>query len=126
MQLAKYGSLDIQGPLTLKDQTLSRFSVNLITDATTARTLTSSDNGSVIVFSSSSAITLTFTNSLPTGFNVMVIQRGSGAITWAGTGVTFYVGPSQTGHTKSNGANSRVSFTWGGSNAYDVIGDTTT
>ena len=55
----------------------------IITDATTTRTLTATDNGKVLYFTSSSAITLTCAVSLGAGFNCTVIQGGTGKVTVA-------------------------------------------
>lgn len=58
-------------------------SSGIITDATTTRTLSSGDNGKVIYFTSSSAITVTTATSLGAGFSCRIIQGGTGIITAA-------------------------------------------
>ena len=55
----------------------------LVVDATTARTLTSSDSGKTIQFTSASAVTITVDAStdIPTGGRVDIIADGAGAVT---------------------------------------------
>ena len=55
----------------------------IITDATTSRTLSTSDNGKVIYCTSGSAVTITTATGLGAGFSCMVIQSGAGQITFA-------------------------------------------
>lgn len=55
----------------------------IITDATTARTLSAGDNGKVIYCTSGSAVTITTATGLGAGFSCMVIQGGAGQITFA-------------------------------------------
>lgn len=61
---------------TIPIQTIS---VNLQTGTT--YTLQTSDNGNIVVVTNSSAITVTLPNSFVAGFNCVIIQGGSGAIT---------------------------------------------
>lgn len=56
---------------------------SVITDATTARTLSAADNGKVLYFTSSSAITVTTATGLGKGFSCTIIQGGTGQITIA-------------------------------------------
>lgn len=61
----------------------------VITDATTARTLSASDNGKVIYFTSGSAIQVDTASGLGAGFSCVLIQGGAGQITVAqGAGTT--------------------------------------
>lgn len=53
------------------------------TDATTTRTLSASDNGKVLYFTSGSAITVTTASGLGAGFSCLVIQGGAGQVTIA-------------------------------------------
>jgi hypothetical protein len=55
----------------------------IITDATTSRVLSASDNGKVIYCTSGSAVTITTATGLGAGFSCMVIQGGAGQITFA-------------------------------------------
>jgi hypothetical protein len=81
---APAATLDVNGNVTNSayNGTLSGFSANLNSppSATTSYTLLSSDNGKILNFTGSSAITVTVPISLPAGFNCMVIQNGSGQI----------------------------------------------
>jgi hypothetical protein len=61
----------------------------VITEATTARTLSASDNGKVIRCTSGSATTITCATGLPIGFNVTIIQGGAGKVTIAAGAATL-------------------------------------
>lgn len=61
----------------------------IITDAGTARTLSASDNGKTIVFTSGSAITVTVPAGLGAAFSCGFIQAGAGAITFSASGTTL-------------------------------------
>ena len=69
-------------------------------ETTTARELSDSDNGKVIVCSSSSNVTITLPNTLTAGFGCTVVQSGTGQVSIAaGAGATLssYVGTSTKG-----------------------------
>ena len=51
----------------------------IITDATTSRTLSSGDNGKVLYFTSSSAITVTTATGLGAGFSCLIIAGDTAA-----------------------------------------------
>lgn len=53
----------------------------IITDATTSRTLSATDNGKVLYFTSSSAITVTTATGLGAGFSCLIVQGGTGQVT---------------------------------------------
>jgi len=56
---------------------------------TTSYTLTSLDNGKVIVMDSSSPVNLTIPSGLSVGFNCMIIQTGAGQVTLVASGTTL-------------------------------------
>lgn len=58
-------------------------------------TLTANDNGKIVVITAGSGKTLTVPTLLPIGFNCLVVQGGSGAITIAGSGTTLRNADSQ-------------------------------
>lgn len=71
-----------------------QISNGLIVDSKTAGfTLSASDNNKVIIVTSSTAVTVTVSNTspniLPIGFSCQIIQGGAGAITIAPSGVTL-------------------------------------
>lgn len=71
-----------------------------VAETTTARPLSDSDNGKVIVCTSSSDVTITIPNTLTAGFGCTVVQSGTGQVTVAaGSGSTLssYVGTSTKG-----------------------------
>jgi len=58
----------------------------LITEATTSRTLSATDNGKIIYCTSSSAVTISCPDGLAVGFNATIIQAGTGKVTLAASG----------------------------------------
>lgn len=52
-----------------------------VSETTTARTLSDSDNGKVIVFSNANDVTVTLPNGLTSGFNCTLVQESSGIVT---------------------------------------------
>jgi hypothetical protein len=52
-------------------------------------TLTSTDNGGILIMNAAAAVTVTIPATLPAGFVVQIIQKGAGQITVAGSGVTI-------------------------------------
>ncbi len=61
----------------------------IVTEATTARTLSATDNGKIIYCTSGSATTVTCAAGLGAGFNVTIIQGGAGKVTVAAGGQTL-------------------------------------
>lgn len=62
----------------------------IITDATTARTLSADDNGKVLYFTSSSTVTVTTATGLGAGFACVIVQGGAGQVQLAqGTGTSL-------------------------------------
>jgi hypothetical protein len=55
----------------------------IITEATTSRTLSATDNGKIIYCTNSSAVTINCASGLGAGFNVTIIQGGTGKVTVA-------------------------------------------
>jgi hypothetical protein len=64
-------------------------SAGIITEATTARTLSASDNGKVIYCTNGSATTITCAVGLGAGFSCTIIQGGAGKVTVAAGGQTL-------------------------------------
>ena len=61
----------------------------ILTEATTARTLSSIDNGAIIYCTSASAVTITCAAGLGAGFSCTIIQGGAGKVTVAAGGQTL-------------------------------------
>jgi hypothetical protein len=61
----------------------------IITESTTARTLSATDNGQIIYCTNGSAVTITCAAGLGAGFNVTIIQGGAGKVTVAAGGQTL-------------------------------------
>lgn len=92
-----------------------------VTDSTTARTLSDSDNGKVIVFSSSSNIDVTIPDTLTTGFSCTIVQSGSGQVTVAASGTATVSG--YGGNLSTAGQYASLNIIPTGSNAYLVEGE---
>lgn len=65
---------------------VKNFIANIITDATTARTISTVDRGMVLRMTSASAVTITLPNSLPAGFSFTLIQMGAGLVSFTAAG----------------------------------------
>lgn len=59
---------------------------SIVTVTGTTYTLSATDNGRILDFTSNTAITLSVPNTLPVGFQVSITQAGTGQITLVGTG----------------------------------------
>lgn len=99
----------------------------VVTETTTARSLTENDNGKVIRTTNGSAVTITLPSSLSVSFGCKVIQDGAGQITFqAGSGATLH---NRQSHNKTAGQRALVELVVktnvGGSAAvYNLSGDT--
>jgi hypothetical protein len=100
--------------------TITNFS-SVINDQTAGFTLGNADNGKIIVINSSSAQTITVP-SLSVGFNCMIVQRGTGQVTLAASGVTIN---NRYGFTKTAGQHSILTLVCIASNIYVSSGDMT-
>jgi hypothetical protein len=93
------------------------------TQSGTAYTLVSTDNGRVIAFTSSSAVTLTVPSGLGSGFSCSVVQYGTGQVTVsAGTGATLRL---RSSANKTAGQYAIASMLSVVDNEYILAGDTT-
>lgn len=93
---------------------------NVVTDATTSRTLTNADNGKTIVFSSGSAVTVTVNTGLAAGFSCKIIQGGTGTVSInAGTATRH----SRGSLFATNGQYAQVELTWVATDTYVISGD---
>lgn len=61
----------------------------IVTEATTTRTLSASDNGKIIYCTSGSAVTINCAAGLGAGFNCTIIQGGAGKVTVAAGAATL-------------------------------------
>lgn len=84
--------LTLSGTLTTGTWASSGFTLSssgIITESTTTRTLSASDNGKVIYCTSGSAVTINCAAGLGAGFSVTIIQGGAGKVTVADNGQTL-------------------------------------
>lgn len=68
--------------------TLTNFGAEVNTQSGTTYTLTATDNGKIISCTSNSAVTITVP-ALTSGFNCLIVQRGTGQITLSASGSTI-------------------------------------
>ena len=99
---------------------ISGFDAALNNQTGTTYTLTSSDNGKVVTLNNAAAITLTINIGLGDGFNCLIVQKGVGQITIAGTATRI----NRQNHTKTAGQYAVVSIVNIGSDTIIVAGDT--
>ena len=93
------------------------------TQSGTSYTLTATDNGGVVAFTSGSAIALTVPSGLGAGFSCSVVQYGAGQVTVsAGAGVTLRV---RVSANKTAGQYAIASILSVVANEYILVGDTT-
>lgn len=89
------------------------------TQAGTAYTLTATDAGKLVRFTSASAVTLTIGTAILPGQRVDLLRDGAGAVSWtAGGGTVLAVG----GATSINGQYGAATLLCVGSNDYRVVG----
>ena len=94
----------------------------LVTESGLTRTLSTSDNGKVIIFTNSSDITLTVDTTVgATGYSVTVIQNGTGKVTFSASGTTIN---NRQSHTKTAGRYGVVSLICTSTNTFVLAGDT--
>jgi hypothetical protein len=67
---------------------LTNFGAEVNTQSGTSYTLAATDNGKIISCTSNSAITI-YVPALTTGFNCLIVQRGSGQVTLSASGSTI-------------------------------------
>jgi hypothetical protein len=93
----------------------------VMTETTTARTLSASDNGKIIYCTNTSPITVTTASGLGVGFSATIFQGNTGNVTIAaGSGTTL---GSYSGQYVSQGNNARIMVFSPTSNNFVVSGD---
>lgn len=100
--------------------TITNFS-SVINEQSAGFTLGNADNGKIIVINSSSAQTITVP-SLSVGFNCMIVQRGTGQVTIAASGVAIN---NRYGFNKTAGQHSILTLVCIASGIYISSGDMT-
>jgi hypothetical protein len=115
------GTIVIDGKADFNDNAITGYGADLQTESGTTKTLAAADNGTIIVCSSSSAITITVPASLPSGFNCMIIQSGSGQVSLSASSTTL----NNRNGSKTAGQYAILTLVHLGSNVFVVSGDTT-
>ena len=93
---------------------------DIVSETTTARTLSNSDNGKVIVCSNAGQIVVTIPSGLTSGFNCTITQGGAGTVTIVGSGATIN---GFNNKTATAGQYAVINVIPVGTNAYYVDGD---
>ncbi len=92
-----------------------------IVAATTAYTLTQSDNGKVINCANTGALTITIPSGLTAGFNCMIVQMAAGSVTIsAGSSVTIY---NRSNYSKTGGQYAIATIVSPSTNVFITGGD---
>jgi hypothetical protein len=115
---------DISGLGTAATSASTDFSpafFSTVSETTTARTLSDSDNGKVIVCSNASSINITVPDTLTSGFSCTIVQSGAGQVTIATSGSATIFGYS--GNLSTAGQYASLNIIPTGSNAYLVEGE---
>jgi hypothetical protein len=107
--------------LFIAPQTFSPVFGGILTDATTARTLSAADCGQTINFTSGSAITLTTLSTLPVGCHIVVRQGGAGQVTVADGASASHV--SASSYTKTRAQYSKIGLSVVVTTVFDIDGD---
>ena len=94
-----------------------------VSETTTARTLSDSDNGKVIVCSNSSPTIVTVPNGLTTGFSCTVVQSNTATVSVVGSGGASVVG--YNGNTATAGQYAALNVIPTATNSYVLEGDAT-
>jgi len=92
-----------------------------VAETTTARTLSDSDNGKIIVCSNSGATTVTIPSGLTSGFGCTIVQNGTGVVSIEGSGASVYGFGSKTSTAGQYGS---INVYNTGTNTYVLEGDT--
>jgi hypothetical protein len=116
------GNVSTTGNLTGGSSTSSKLSGfgASISSKSGSYSLVAADNGTVISFTSATAVTLTIPTGLPDGFNCMVVQQGAGQVTLAGSGLTPI---SRNSYTKTIGQYALATILHLGSNVVIISGE---
>ena len=114
------GTILINGKADFNDNALTGYGADLQTESGTSKTLAAADNGTIIVCSSSSAVTITVPASLPSGFNCMIIQNGSGQVSLSASSTTL----NNRNGSKTAGQYAILTLVHLGSDVFVVSGDT--
>ncbi len=114
------GTILINGKADFNDNALTGYGADLQTESGTSKTLGAADNGTIIVCSSSSAVTITVPASLPSGFNCMIIQNGSGQVSLSASSTTL----NNRNGSKTAGQYAILTLVHLGSDVFVVSGDT--
>ena len=109
------------GNVTSSGGSISGFDASLNDQTGTTYSLVSTDNGKVITLNNSNGITLTVPSGLGSGFNCLIIQKGTGQIFISASGTTLI---NRQGHTKTAGQYAVVSIVNIGNDTIILGGDT--
>jgi len=95
--------------------------INAVIGTTVSLTLSSTDNGTVVLIDSTNAATVTVPSGLGVGFNCSVVQKGAGQVSFSASGTTIN---NRQSHTKINGQYGVASIVAYAADTFVLAGDT--
>ncbi len=122
--LVRTGNIVSLGSIQANSVTSSKYigDTSIVSEITgTSKTLSSTDNGLVLMFTSGTAVTITVPTGLPVGFTITAIQAGAGQLTFSASSTTIN---NRQSHTKSAGQWAVVSLIQRTTNNFVLAGDT--
>lgn len=122
--LVRTGNIVTLGSIQTNSITSSKYigDTSIISEVTgTTKTLNSTDNGLVLMFTNASAVTITVPTGLAVGFTITAIQAGAGQLTFSPSSTTIN---NRQSHTKSAGQWAVVSLIQRTTNNFVLGGDT--
>lgn len=96
----------LQAQITALTSGKADLNLTIVTESTTTRLLSASDNGKAIIYTNAAGCTVTLPDTLAAGFNCLHIQRGAAQVTFAGSGSMTVVNADS--HTKTAKLNAPV------------------
>jgi hypothetical protein len=82
-------TIEMAGKTDFADNAITGYGADLQTLSGTSKTLAASDNGTVIVCISNESTAIIVPTGLPAGFNCMIVQTGSGQVTFSASSTTL-------------------------------------
>lgn len=92
-----------------------------ISEQADSYTLTSDDNGSMLVMNKGTAVNVTVPSLLPVGFNCVVYQKGAGQVSFLTSSTTIR---NASSHTKTSGQYAQVTLFSPEADVFVLAGDT--
>lgn len=94
-----------------------------VTVAGTSLTLSAAHYGAILEFTSSSAVTVTVPTGLPSGFDCVIVNVGTGLVSIAGSGTTILKVSTTNATLASQGSTAKLTQLESSANTYSLDGD---